>query len=104
METTTKKQVRNRTRTRSSVGANGMGREARIAQRNKVLIARWYYWTECRRMRTDDAIRRLCDEFFIEERTVQNAILDCDMYFRELLDNKTTKTALKRMYDAYSWE
>ena len=55
-------------------------------------------------MRTDDAIRRLCDEFFIEERTVQNAILDCDMYFRELLDNKTTKTALKRMYDAYNWE
>lgn len=101
---TTKKQVRKRTRTRSSVGANGVGREARIAQRNKVLIARWYYWTECRRMRTDDAILRLCDEFFIEERTVQNAILDGDMYFRELLDNKTTKTALKRMYDAYNWE
>lgn len=104
METTSKKHVRKRTRTRSSVGANGVGREARIAQRNKVLIARWYYWTECRRLRTDDAIRRLCDEFFIEERTVSNAILDNDIYFRELLDNKTTKTALKRMYDAYSWE
>ena len=44
---------------------DGISRAERISKRNRVIVARWYYWTECRRMRTDDAIRRLCDEFFL---------------------------------------
>ncbi len=92
-----------RTRTRSSVNANGVGRTERLAQRNRVLVARWYYWTECRRLRLDDATSRLCNEFFVEERTVLNVILDGDAFFRELVEKKTSKAALKRMFGVYSW-
>lgn len=95
---------KNRTRTRTG-GAfrSGGARADSIARRNRVLVARWYYWTECRRLRTDDAIKRLCDEFFVESRTVTNALLDGDAYFRELLDNKVSCKDLSRMYNAFNW-
>lgn len=93
-----------RRRTRSNVGYDGLSRADRITRRNRVLVARWYYWTECRRLRSDDALLCLCDEFFIEARTVTNAILDGDAYFRELLDNKTTKKDLKGVHSGFNWE
>ncbi|MBE6204714.1 MAG: hypothetical protein E7136_05325 [Rikenellaceae bacterium] len=92
-----------RKRTRSAVGADGTSRTERIAQRNRVLVARWYYWTECRRLRSDDAIKRLCDEFFVESRTVTGAILDGDEYFRELLDNKASNKDLSKEYNSFNW-
>jgi len=94
---------RYRTRTRSAVGADGTSRTERIARRNRVLVARWYYWTECRRLRSDDAIKLLCDEFFVESRTVTNVILDGDEYFRELLDNKVSNKELGREYNSFNW-
>lgn len=92
-----------RTRTRSAVGADGTSRTERIAKRNRVLVARWYYWTECRRLRSDDAIKRLCDEFFVESRTVTCAILDGDNYFRELLNNRVSCKALSKEYSSFNW-
>lgn len=97
------KQRVKRHRTRTRVGLDGTGRADRVARRNKVLVARWYYWTECRRLRSDDALGKLCDEFFIEERTVANAILQGDGYFRELVANKTTGKALSKVYNSYNW-
>ena len=94
---------RYRTRTRSAVGVDGTSRAERIAQRNRVLVARWYYWTECRRLRSDDAIKRLCDEFFVESRTVTNAILEGDNYFCELLNNKVSNRDLSKEYNSFNW-
>lgn len=94
---------RKRMRTRASSNNCGGGRAIRIAKRNRVLVARWYYWTECRRLRADDAINRLCDEFFIEARTVTNAILDGDGYFRELMEQRATCKALSIEYESFNW-
>lgn len=95
---------KNKRRTRTATRARSEGRSARIAKRNRVLLARWYYWTECRRLRSDDAISRLCDEFFVEQRTVENAIVSEDEYFRQLLATKATARSLSKEYDAYNWE
>lgn len=78
-------------------------RSERVNRRNSVLVARWYYWTELRRLRSDDALERLCDEFFIEARTVQNAILDKDAYFRELLAIKPSRQKLNEIHSSFNW-
>lgn len=54
-------------------------------------------------MRSDDALERLCDEFFIEARTVQNAILDKDAYFRELLAIKPSRQKLNEIHSSFNW-
>lgn len=97
------KRRKNKRRTHTTTRASSEGRAMRIAKRNRVLLARWYYWTECRRLRSDDAIARLCDEFFVEQRTVENAIISEDAYFRQLLSSKATTKDLGKEYDTYNW-
>lgn len=92
-----------KTRTRTRIGCDGVGRADRIEKRNRVLVARWYYWTECQRLRSDDAILRLCDEFFIEQRTVTNVLLKEDEYFRQLLRSKATAQKLSKEYSSFNW-
>ena len=42
-----------------------------ICKRNKKICARYYYWTEKQRLRSDDAIRQLSEEeFFLSEATI----------------------------------
>ena len=42
-----------------------------IAKRNQKICARYYYWTEVQRLRSDDAIRQLSEEeFFLSEATI----------------------------------
>lgn len=93
-----------RRRTRARIGADGVGRSERIERRNKVLVARWYYWTECKRLRTDDAISLLCDEFFVEARTVTNVLLQGDEYFKQLLKEKPNKMGLKKIHNSFNWD
>ena len=42
-----------------------------IEKRNMKICARYYYWTEEQRLRSDDAIRQLSEEeFFLSEATI----------------------------------
>jgi hypothetical protein len=42
-----------------------------LEKRNRKIAARYYYWTEIQRLRSDDAIRQLAEEeFFISEATI----------------------------------
>ena len=46
-----------------------------IDKRNRKICARYYYWTEVQRMRTDDAIHQLSEEeFFLSEATILNIL------------------------------
>ena len=46
-----------------------------IAKRNKKICARYYYWTEVQRLRSDDALRQLSEEeFFLSEATILNIL------------------------------
>ena len=79
-------------------------RKQRVMKRNKVLVARYYYWTEIRRRRFDDVIKILSDyEFFVDDRTIQNALVDNDSLYRELLSNKYSARKLASLFPGLSW-
>lgn len=50
----------------------GKGRNRRlIERRNKKIVQRYYYWTEIRRLRFDDAVKKLSEEeFFLSENVI----------------------------------
>ena len=69
------------------------------------MIARYYYWTEIRRVRFDDVMTILSErEFFVEERTITNALLDLSNYLDELYKKKVTGNLLKKEYPGWCWE
>lgn len=94
-------------RSRSAVpeGSRGLAsRRDRVTKRNRILTARYYYWTELRRRRFDDVLRILADdEFFVEERTVSNALIEQDAFYNTLIDDRTTKRQLRRMFPGFDW-
>lgn len=46
-----------------------------VAARDQRMFERYYYWTEIRRLRFDDAIRKLSEEeFFVSESRVMHVI------------------------------
>lgn len=82
-----------------------VSRHDRVAKRNRVMTARYYYWTEIKRRRFDDTVRLLAEnEFFVEERTITNALIENDEFFRELSDSKTGRKRLKMMFPGFDWE
>lgn len=79
-------------------------RSERLKKRNRLIAARYYYWTEIERRRLDDTVRILSDrEFFVEERTISNALLSEDAYYRELIRNRATRRQLRRLYPGFDW-
>ncbi|MDE6046123.1 MAG: hypothetical protein K2G10_02340 [Alistipes sp.] len=79
-------------------------RRERLQKRNRVIAARYYYWAELHRRREDDVRRFLCDnEFFVEERTVANALADqCD-YLGELIRGRVSCRQLRQLYPGFDW-
>lgn len=99
--------LRNRSRIRTSAqecDSSITSRADHINARNRVLTARYYYWTELQRRRFDDVLRILADrEFFVEERTITNALLAQDEFLRELCAAKTTRKQLRKMFPGFDW-
>lgn len=49
------------------MGKKGRNRRL-IERRNQKIVARYYYWTEVKRLRFDDAVRQMSEnEFFLSE-------------------------------------
>lgn len=100
-----KSNIRRRYRTVSVVDTGITCRSERIARRNRLLVARYYYWTEIKRRRFDDVVKILSDcEFFVEERTISNALLDNDTYLNELITAQKSMKALKSEYPGFDWD
>lgn len=81
-----------------------MNRKERLVIRDRMIVARLYYWREIKRMRLDDVLIILSDdEFCIEERTINNAWAKQAGYFEELCRNRTTARQLKKIYPSFSF-
>lgn len=81
------------------------GRAILIEQRNQLLLARYYYWTEIRRVRFDDTMKILTQrEFFVKDRTITNALLDSSTYLDSLYKEKITTRKLKQKYPSFDWD
>ena len=80
-------------------------REERLEARNRLLAARFYYWTELRRRRFDDVMHILSEsEFFMSERTVTDVLRDAGQHLSELYARRETFAALRRAYPSWNWE
>lgn len=99
--------LRNRSRYRTSAqecDSSITSRADHLNARNRVLTARYYYWTELQRRRFDDVLRILADrEFFVEERTITNALLAQDEFLRKLCAEKTSRKQLRKMFPGFDW-
>ena len=79
-------------------------RRDRLEKRNRIMTARYYYWTEIKRRRFDDVLRILSDnEFFVEERTISNTLVEQDDFYNELLRSKASTRKLKAMFPGFDW-
>lgn len=80
-------------------------RRERINYRNRVLVARYYYWTEIKRRRFDDVMMILSEkEFFVEDRTISNALLVFDDYLSELYSKRPDSKELRKEYPNWNWD
>ena len=95
---------RRRTRTVASSDAAITSRRDRLEKRNRIMTARYYYWTEIRRRRFDDVMRILSEEFHVEDRTISNALLDFGDYLDGLYKGKKDIRELKKEYPYRNWE
>ena len=87
---------RRRTRTVASSDAAITSRRDRLEKRNRIMTARYYYWTEIKRRRFDN-------EFFVEERTISNTLVEQDDFYNELLRSKASTRKLKAMFPGFDW-
>lgn len=79
-------------------------RRDRLDKRNRIMTARYYYWTEIKRRRFDDVLKILSDnEFFVEDRTISNTLVEQNDFYHELLRSKTSTRRLKAMFPGFDW-
>lgn len=77
-------------------------RRERLALRNRALVARKYYWEEIMRRRTDDVTVILAEnEFFVDERTIQNALMEYSDFYTELCRRHVTARQLQKMFPSW---
>lgn len=96
---------RRRVRMPANTAADLSSRRVRLGYRNRALIARYYYWTEIRRRRFDDVMRILSQqEFFVEDRTISNTLLDLNDYLNELYRDKKEAKELKKEFPSWCWD
>lgn len=76
----------------------------RLAKRNRTIAARYYYWTEINRRRFDDVMKILSDyEFFVGDRTIQNALVDQDKLLHSLLEQRPAARKLAKLFPGFEW-
>ncbi len=77
-------------------------RRDRLALRNRAMVARKYYWEELMRRRPDDVTAILAErEFFVEDRTIQNALLENADFYNDLCRRHVTARQLERMFPSW---
>jgi hypothetical protein len=95
-------------RQRRTTGRSGLevcSRRERLDHRNMIMVARYYYWTEIKRRRFDDVLKILADrEFFVDERTVSNILVDNTAYFNKLIKESADGKKLKQLYPGFDWD
>jgi hypothetical protein len=95
---------RRRTRTFGKADINITCRSERLDKRNRLVIARFYYWADVKRRRLDDVHKILADnEFFLDERTIVGILVDYNSDYNKLLDTRPKASKLRALYPGWDW-
>ena len=75
-----------------------------ILQRNKALIARYYLFSVKTKVRYDEIITTLHNEFYISKATVIRIISDNLNELKELRNSNTSISSLKEFHPHFNWD
>lgn len=83
---------------------NVISRADRLAKRDRTLAARYYYWTEVKRVRFDDVEKRLADcEFFLDARTVTKILAEQEAYLNQLYRTRPSMKELAATHQGFDF-
>jgi len=77
--------------------------EKHYTQRNTILIARYYYMSELKRLRFDDVVTRLSGTFFISEFYVMRLLGTLSEQFDKMKEEHPTRESLKCKWPEWDW-
>lgn len=99
----TQKQTRRRRNSAAAVRTNGQSsREERRARRNQTLATRYFYYSEICHYRFDYTLSLLSSrEFFLDERTISQIIIEENDYVNLLLETRPTCEDLEKAYPGF---
>ena len=72
-------------------------------ERDMCLCYRYYYHYEINRIRMDDAVATMEAEFFISASTIMARLVDYADLLKDIVNNKPTKTDLRKKYPQFVW-
>ncbi len=73
------------------------------AARNRLLVCRYYYYSELKKLRYDAVLERLMNEFFLSVRTIQNILLEYSELLGDLYNSDPNRGYFKRAYPYLCW-
>lgn len=73
-------------------------------ERDICLCYRYYYHYQIQRIRMDDAIAALEKEFFISASTIMARLVDYAPLLKDIVNNKPTKSNLRKRYPHLVWD
>lgn len=69
------------------------------------MTARYYYHTKLKRRDRREALWILSNmEFYVERRTIVNALAEYTDYYSQLSEDRVNTFKLKQMYPYFDWE
>jgi len=75
-----------------------------IELRNDALACRYYFHADINRLRYDDCLKELSNEFYISEDTIVRCLLHRVDYIKILSNNTLTTAELRKQYPHYNWQ
>ncbi len=73
-------------------------------RRNMVLSARYYYHMHYQRLRFDDIIYQLSNEFFLSEKRIVDILTDLRDVIDTFMKSKPELKELRKEYGWYNWD
>ena len=79
------------------------GKGVYTQDRDVCLCYRYYYHYEINRVRMDDAVAKMEKEFFISSGTIMARLVDYAGLLKDIVNNKPTKSQLRKKYPQFVW-
>lgn len=87
-----------------SKSENKSQRNFYLEQRDDALAARFYYYFHIKRLRYDDCLLSMENEFYITSRVISERVLLKGDRLKDLVAKATTGKQLAKVYPHYKWD
>lgn len=74
-----------------------------IEQRNDALACRYYYHAQIKRIRYDDCLLKLNQEFFLSPNVIVQCLTERTEFIKKLVVANATNSVLSRRYPHFRW-